>query len=98
MKNINNENMSNSTNPNISNNFNSTNFNDLDGVPEGIPEKQPEQYQNVTNAHPYMGNLTSHQIGMMARTGQLGGEMVKRMIGNVEKDMAEGSVKPEELS
>lgn len=57
-----------STTPTVTSNFNSVNFNDLDGVPEGIPEKQPE-HQNID--HPYMGNLTSHEIGMMAKYGML---------------------------
>lgn len=57
-----------STSPSITSNFGSVNFNDLDGVPEGIPEKQPE-HQNANQ--PYMGNLTSHQIGMMAKYGEL---------------------------
>lgn len=36
---------------------------------------------------PYMGDLTSAQIGNMARSGQLGGEMVKRMIESQEKEL-----------
>lgn len=54
----------------------------LSGVPEGIPEK------TAHTDHPYMGDLTSHQIGMMAKSGQLGGEMVKRMIQREEEQMA----------
>lgn len=34
---------------------------------------------------PYMGNLTNQEIGNMAKHGQLGGEMVKRMIESQEK-------------
>lgn len=52
-------------------------------VPQGIPEKTPH-FDN-----PYMGDLTSHQIGMMAKSGQLGGEMVKRMIKKQEEEMVE---------
>lgn len=33
---------------------------------------------------PYMGNLTSAQIGSMAKAGVLGGEMVKRMVKQEE--------------
>ncbi len=69
-----------------SNTLNQINMNDSDGVPEGIPEKVPEP------DHPYMGNLTSHQIGTMAKAGQLGGEMVRRMVTQVEKEMADGEV------
>ncbi len=29
---------------------------------------------------PYMGDLTSEQIGSMARAGELGGEMAKRLV------------------
>jgi len=36
---------------------------------------------------PYMGNLTSQQIVNMAKSGQLGGEMVKRMIANEETEL-----------
>ncbi|WP_273320699.1 small, acid-soluble spore protein, alpha/beta type [Vallitalea guaymasensis] len=39
----------------------------------------------------YMGGLTSTQIGSMAGAGKLGGEMVKRMIASVEKEMADNS-------
>lgn len=34
---------------------------------------------------PYMGDLTSGQIGSMAKSGQLGGEMVRRMVEEQEK-------------
>jgi hypothetical protein len=34
-----------------------------------------------------MGNLTSAQIGQMARAGELGGEMVRRMIAQQETQM-----------
>lgn len=82
-KNINNNNQVTS---NISNTLSQINMNDSDGVPEGIPEKVPEP------DHPYMGNLTSHQIGTMAKAGQLGGEMVRRMVKQVEQEMADGEV------
>lgn len=36
---------------------------------------------------PYMGNLTSSQIGNMAKAGVLGGEMVKRMISEQEEKL-----------
>ena len=36
---------------------------------------------------PYMGHLTNQQIGNMAKVGQLGGEMVKRMVENQEKEL-----------
>lgn len=36
-----------------------------------------------------MGNLTSEQIGLMAKAGALGGEMVKRMIQQQEHQMVE---------
>lgn len=36
---------------------------------------------------PYMGNLTNQQIGNMAKSGQLGGEMVKRMIASQEEEL-----------
>ncbi|GMQ55620.1 hypothetical protein AN1V17_00120 [Vallitalea sediminicola] len=70
-----------------------TDFNDLDGVPEGIIEKKPE-HQNTSKAHPYMGNLTSHEIGMMAKSGALDGDMFKRMISNVEQDTEDGPTLP----
>lgn len=38
-------------------------------------------------SRPYMGNLTSAQIGQMARAGELGGEMVRRMIAHQETQM-----------
>lgn len=37
----------------------------------------------------YMGELTSTQIGSMAGAGKLGGEMVKRMVASIEKEMVE---------
>lgn len=40
------------------------------------------------NSKPYMGDLTSSQIGYLASTGKLGGEMVKRMVESVEHQMA----------
>ena len=38
--------------------------------------------------HPYMGDLTSAQIGSIARAGSLGGEMVRRMIKEQEERLA----------
>lgn len=43
--------------------------------------------KNAIYSKPYMGNLTSSQIGNLARTGKLGGEMVKRMVESVENQM-----------
>ena len=43
---------------------------------------------NIINSKPYMGNLTSSQIGYLASAGRLGGEMVKRMVESVENEMA----------
>lgn len=47
---------------------------------------------------PYMGNFTSEQIGSLARAGELGGEMVKRMIKEQETQMMNdfNSIKIEE--
>lgn len=45
------------------------------------------QNNNYKGSKPYMGNLTSAQIGNMAKAGMLGGEMVKRMIKQQELDM-----------
>jgi hypothetical protein len=42
-----------------------------------------------SNSRPYMGNLTSSQIGAMAKSGALGGEMVKRMIQHEELKLME---------
>lgn len=36
---------------------------------------------------PYMGDLTSGQIGNMAKAGTLGGEMVRRMIADQEQKL-----------
>ncbi len=93
MKDIKGYQSSNSTDPSISENFGETNYNDLDGVPEGIIEKQQEN-QNVNSAHPYMGNLTSHEIGMMAKTGSLNGEMFKRMTSNIRQASEDGPIEP----
>jgi hypothetical protein len=43
---------------------------------------------NQVFSRPYMGNLTSAQIGQMARAGELGGEMVRRMVAMQEAQMA----------
>lgn len=51
-------------------------------------------YPNVKNERPYMGNLTSHEIGMMARSGAVDGDMFKRMISNVEQDTEDGPILP----
>lgn len=95
MKQINSKDNENRTNESdsISENFNSTNFNDIDGVSEGIIEKKPE-HQNVSKDHPYMGNLTSHEIGMMAKSGALDNEMFKRMISNIQQDTEDGPILP----
>lgn len=42
---------------------------------------------NKVISKPYMGNLTSAQIGDLARCGELGGEMVKRMIKEQETEL-----------
>lgn len=42
---------------------------------------------DLTNSKPYMGNLTSEQIGSMAKAGALGGEMVRRMIKEQETQL-----------
>ena len=42
---------------------------------------------NTSSSKPYMGNLTSAQIGSMAKAGVLGGEMVRRMIKDQEIKM-----------
>ncbi|MCT4687789.1 hypothetical protein [Vallitalea sp.] len=44
--------------------------------------------------HPYMGNLTSHEIGMMAKSGALDNEMFKRMISNIQQDTEDGPTLP----
>ncbi|MBC7958834.1 MAG: small, acid-soluble spore protein, alpha/beta type [Vallitaleaceae bacterium] len=36
---------------------------------------------------PYMGNFTSEQIGSMAKAGQLGGEMAKRLVKEGERQL-----------
>ncbi|WP_246552223.1 small, acid-soluble spore protein, alpha/beta type [Vallitalea pronyensis] len=59
-----------------------------------IHDQQPNKNRSKDGSY---GELTSRQIGSMAKAGQLGGEMVKRMIAGVEQDMADGKVKPEEL-
>lgn len=43
--------------------------------------------ENKIVSKPYMGNFTSAQIGDLARTGELGGEMVKRMIKQQEIEL-----------
>lgn len=42
---------------------------------------------NAPVSKPYMGDLTSEQIGSMARAGELGGEMVRRMIKYQENQL-----------
>ncbi len=46
------------------------------------------QVSNNSNDHPYMGNMTSQVAGKMARAGNLGGEMTRRMIKAQEEKMA----------
>jgi len=48
-------------------------------------ERKMDTKEIVTK--PYMGHLTNQQIGNMARVGQLGGEMVKRMVESQEKEL-----------
>ncbi|MCT4544782.1 MAG: hypothetical protein N4A63_14690 [Vallitalea sp.] len=57
-----------------------------------INEKDNKKDTNSNNklSHPYMGNLTSHEIGMMAKSGELDGEMFKRMISNIQQDTEDG--------
>lgn len=51
-----------------------------------IPNPNNVLYNN-NNVKPYMGNLTSGEIGNMAKAGMLGGEMVRRMIQEQENQM-----------
>lgn len=46
-----------------------------------------DQNSNVPYSKPYMGNLTSSQIGYMAKAGVLGGEMVRRMVASSEQEL-----------
>ena len=73
-------------------NENIENINNTNSASQEVTEDKP--YPNVKNEHPYMGNLTSHEIGMMARSGALDGEMFKRMISNVEQDTEDGPTLP----
>lgn len=68
------------------------NISNTNDVSQEVTQNKP--YPNVKNEHPYMGNLTSHEIGMMARSGALDGEMFKRMISNVEQDTEDGPELP----
>ncbi len=43
--------------------------------------------EDQTNEHEYMGDIPSKIIGKMANAGNVGGEMVKRMIASVEQQM-----------
>ncbi|MCM1991540.1 small, acid-soluble spore protein, alpha/beta type [Oceanirhabdus seepicola] len=45
------------------------------------------QVTNNVNNHPYMGNMTSQTAGKMARAGNVGGEMTRRMIKAQEEKM-----------
>ncbi len=51
------------------------------------PERKMRMERNKNFSKPYMGDLTSQQIGNMAKSGQLGGEMVKRMIKYEENEL-----------
>lgn len=43
--------------------------------------------EDQTNEHEYRGDIPSKIIGKMANAGNVGGEMVKRMIASVEQQM-----------
>ncbi|GKX31315.1 hypothetical protein SH1V18_37950 [Vallitalea longa] len=76
----------------ISEKIENANYDNDNGVSQEITEDKP--YPNVKNERPYMGNLTSHEIGMMARSGAVDGDMFKRMISNVEQDTEDGPILP----
>lgn len=44
--------------------------------------------ENYYNNNEYKGDFTTQTVGKMATAGNVGGEMVKRMIAAVEKEMA----------
>ena len=62
---------------------------DINNTHNNINNKITNQENTPSSAKPYMGNLTSSQIGNMARVGALGGEMVKRMVQQQEEKLAE---------
>lgn len=43
--------------------------------------------EEQTTDHEYMGDIPSKIVGKMANAGNVGGEMVKRMIASVEQQM-----------
>lgn len=43
--------------------------------------------EEQTTEHEYMGDIPSKIVGKMANAGNVGGEMVKRMIASVEQQM-----------
>ncbi|GMQ62936.1 small, acid-soluble spore protein, alpha/beta type [Vallitalea maricola] len=53
--------------------------------------KKEKDRKHIYSDDSYMGGLTSAQVGSMAGAGKLGGEMVKRMIASVEKEMVDNS-------
>jgi len=44
--------------------------------------------ENYYNNNEYKGDYTTKTVGKMATAGNVGGEMVKRMIASVEQQMA----------
>lgn len=50
--------------------------------------------ENPTTAHGYMGSISSHDAGQLGnfRGGNIGGEMVKRMIAAAERDMIDNQL------
>ncbi|GKX31317.1 hypothetical protein SH1V18_37970 [Vallitalea longa] len=58
-----------------------------------ITENKEQSRKHIYSDDSYMADLTSTQIGSMAGAGKLGGEMVKRMIASVEKEMVESPAK-----
>lgn len=53
-----------------------------------------EDNYRIKKEHPYMGNLTSHEIGMMANSKEVSGDLFKRMISNIEQDTDDGPILP----
>lgn len=41
-----------------------------------------------------MGNVTSNQIGMMAKSGKLGGKMTRKMVQQAEQSLANKNKNP----
>lgn len=50
-------------------------------------EKQTSEYNNKFN-NQYKGNVSAATAGKIGGAGNLGGEMMRRMIKSVEEDMA----------